>query len=154
MRSVMGKLSSKEHKKVAVSVMGIYRVDQKIHIDIIGSCSWNDMKRAVEENLDCRTIISDEEWEQSYEIIKLLAYDRVFRINYDKEGAYKNVVLDESMDHEIMWFCNFLRRRLKKFRGTNKNALLLHIKETEFRFNNRGRSLYTKLLTSFRKKPL
>ena len=37
-------------------------------------------------------------------------------------------------------------------RGINKKTFLLHLKECEFRFNNRGDDLYLKILEIIRKK--
>ena len=44
--------------------------------------------------------------------------------------------------------------RLVKFKGMNKNMFELHLKECEFRFNNRKHNLYKILLKIFRKNPL
>ncbi|NMB57298.1 IS1595 family transposase, partial [Candidatus Beckwithbacteria bacterium] len=41
-----------------------------------------------------------------------------------------------------------------KFRGMNRQLFKLHLKETEFRFNNRNNNLYKLLLKMFRENPL
>ena len=46
------------------------------------------------------------------------------------------------------------KTRLVKFKGMNKNMFNLHLKECEFRFNNRKQNLYSILLEIFRKEPL
>ncbi len=51
-------------------------------------------------------------------------------------------------------FWQFCRERLAKFRGISADNTLLHLKECEFRFNNRHRDLYRMLLQHFRKHPL
>ena len=55
---------------------------------------------------------------------------------------------------ELSHFGDTAKTRLSKFRGMDKNMFKLHLKECEFRFNNRGKDLYKILLDNFRKEPL
>lgn len=43
-------------------------------------------------------------------------------------------------------FWSMMRSRMVKFRGLNASTIYLHVKETEFRFNNRERDLYDLLI--------
>ena len=56
------------------------------------------------------------------------------------------------MEQRIFW--GIAKTRLSKFRGIRKDKFLLHLKETEFRFNHRKEDLYHLLLEEFRKNPL
>jgi len=47
-----------------------------------------------------------------------------------------------------------LKRRLSKFNGMNSEKFILHLKESEFRSNNRENDLYQILLKLIRKNPL
>ena len=51
-------------------------------------------------------------------------------------------------------FWGYAKTRLFKFRGMNKNLFELHLKECEFRLNNKEGDLYKILLGMFRKEPL
>ncbi|MCL5875851.1 MAG: hypothetical protein M1114_05255 [Candidatus Dependentiae bacterium] len=51
-------------------------------------------------------------------------------------------------------FCKYTRHRLKKFRGIRKNALFLHLKECEVRYDHEGKKLYEYLLQIFQNNPL
>jgi len=51
-------------------------------------------------------------------------------------------------------FWGYAKTRLAPFRGIHKIAFLLHLKECEFRFNNRDENLYLLILDILRKKPL
>lgn len=55
---------------------------------------------------------------------------------------------------EVDIFWGLLKSRLIKFRGLNVNTLMLHVKETEFRFNNRNRELYDMVLSILNNRPL
>ena len=56
------------------------------------------------------------------------------------------------MELRISW--GIAKVRLYKFRGMNKETFYLHLKECEFRFNNRYKNLYLLLLKMFRNNPL
>ena len=51
-------------------------------------------------------------------------------------------------------FWSYFKRRLAKFNGVPKRTFYLHLKETEFRFNNRGKQRYQRLLELLRENPL
>lgn len=56
----------------------------------------------------------------------------------------------DDLDH----FWAMLRSRMIKFRGLNSNTLFLHVKETEFRYNNRNKEMFETLLKLVQKRPL
>ncbi|MDE5018913.1 IS1595 family transposase, partial [Francisella tularensis subsp. holarctica] len=39
-------------------------------------------------------------------------------------------------------FCSFYKRRLAKFNGLSDDKIVLHLKECEFRWNNKDNDLY------------
>ncbi|HEX8377461.1 MAG TPA: hypothetical protein VF602_06545, partial [Pedobacter sp.] len=51
-------------------------------------------------------------------------------------------------------FTDFAGFRLKKLRGIRNDKLILHLKECEWRFNNRNNNLYSVLLEMLRKNPI
>ncbi|HEX3033903.1 MAG TPA: IS1595 family transposase, partial [Thermodesulfobacteriota bacterium] len=51
-------------------------------------------------------------------------------------------------------FWSFAKRRLQKFNGVSKKNFNLHLKECEFRFNNREKDIYKILLNILRKNML
>ncbi|NPV05344.1 MAG: IS1595 family transposase [Syntrophaceae bacterium] len=54
----------------------------------------------------------------------------------------------------IRSFRRYARRRLAKFRGVPGSTFYLHLKECEFRFNCRNRSMYLVVLKLLRENPL
>ena len=50
---------------------------------------------------------------------------------------------------ELFW--SFAKRRLQKFNGIDKNSFDLHLKESEFSFNNRNKDIYKLLLSLLNK---
>ena len=51
-------------------------------------------------------------------------------------------------------FWGYAKNRLVKFKGMNKSMFNLHLKECEFRFNNRKQNFINILLVIFRKDAL
>ena len=51
-------------------------------------------------------------------------------------------------------FWSFARRRLQKFNGVPFHTFYLHLKECEWRFNNRNADLYHELLKLLRNNPI
>ncbi len=62
--------------------------------------------------------------------------------------------LTPAQNHETAAFWGYTKQRLVKFRGISTQNIYLHLKECEFRYNQRERDLYTLMLTYFRKHPL
>ncbi len=56
--------------------------------------------------------------------------------------------------NRIKSFWGRSKSRLSKFKGMHSSTLILHIKECEFRYNNREKELYEVLLKIFRNDPL
>jgi transposase len=72
-----------------------------------------------------------------------------YRINHSKLFAQK-----QNHINGIESFWGYAKNRLVKFKGMNKNMFNLHLKECEFRFNNRKQNIYKILLGIFRKESL
>ena len=51
-------------------------------------------------------------------------------------------------------FWSFTKRRLAQFNGLSDKTFYLHLKESEFRFNNREQNLYKIVLNFLRKELL
>ncbi|MFD2527914.1 hypothetical protein ACFSQD_18970 [Flavihumibacter stibioxidans] len=74
---------------------------------------------------------------------------RLYRRDMLTAGPHSNTNGDD-----ISGFWGLTRNRLMKFRGVNKNTLYLHIKECEFRYNNRNENMHDKLLHLISRHPL
>ena len=51
-------------------------------------------------------------------------------------------------------FWSYCKRRLAKFNGLTNEKFILHLKESEFRFNHRKQGMYKVLLEKIRENPL
>jgi transposase len=76
-----------------------------------------------------------------------------FRKHYRVCGRNKRTRPEAQMNG-IESFGLYANRRLNKFHGIAASTFYLHLKECEFRFNNRSQNIHSLLLKMFREKPL
>ena len=132
-------------------VFGMKKRGDKVYTQIVNNCSASTLVPIIKKlvlNNDDTTIYSDE-WK---------AYDGLVNVGYKKHYRVKhsNDIFSNGRSHinGIENFWGVAKTRLSKFRGIRKDKFLLHLKETEFRFNHRKEDLYHLLLEEFRKNPL
>ena len=96
-----------------------------------------------------KSVIHSDGW-RGYNGLVDFGYKKHFRVHHSKnEFARGNAPING-----IESFWGYAKTRLVKFKGMNKNMFNLHLKECEFRFNNRKQNLYKILLEMFRKESL
>ena len=74
---------------------------------------------------------------------------KLHRINGEGEFTKGKSKIDE-----IDLFWGLLKSRIIKFRGLNTNTTYLHVKESEFRYNNRNTDLFNLVHALIQKRPL
>ncbi|HZY73609.1 MAG TPA: IS1595 family transposase, partial [Edaphobacter sp.] len=95
------------------------------------------------------SVINTDGW-AGYNGLVHLGFDKHLRVEHrDNEFARQGNHING-----IESFWSFAKRHLDRFCGVPKHTFLLHLKETEFRFNHRHQDLYKVLLHSLGKEPL
>lgn len=133
------KLHAKDRRKRGrgaenkVPVFGIKkREDGRVYTQIIKNASKRELlpiiKKLVAKN---NTTIYTDKW-SSYDGLVLDGYKHK-RINHSK--TYSNRKGTHVNGIENFW--SFAKRRLAKFNGVSRKTFLLHLKECEFRYNNK-----------------
>ena len=85
------------------------------------------------------------------------AYDGLVLNGYDHYRVYHSkdeFVRGKSHVNGIESFWSFTKRRLAKFNGLSDKTFYLHLKESEFRWNNRKGNIYAIILKELRINPL
>jgi len=129
---------------------GIYQVDARIHADELSGLEyswvhdWLKRKVTVDENNSHQHRLA------LYAAIADLNSVKIYRTQFQPGSNGKLGIPADEFD--IFW--GMLKSRLIKFRGLNRKTLLLHVKETEFRYNNRNTDLYDVLLAILHNRPL
>ena len=146
MRSTAGVLI---HQYLASLPGGLLKRNGNVYTQVVKNCSKKELEPLILKHTELGTVYSD----------KWAAYDGL--INYKvKEHHRINHGADEfASNHinEIESFWAYAKLRLSKFKGIKRQNFILHLKECEFRFNNRGKKgakLYKILLKMIRENPL
>lgn len=128
-------------------VFGILKRDGKVYVNVVKNCTREQLMPIIEGKvLEGSTIYSDG-W-KSYDGLILNGYDH-YRVYHSKD----EFVRGKAHVNGIESFWSYAKRRMSKFNGLTDEHFHLHLKECEYRWNNRGR-IYDLLLADFRKNPL
>ena len=145
-RRVRGKRGRGAQGKIPV--VGLLKRSGKVYTQIIPNCTKEQLMPILKGKILENTTIYTDGW-KSYDGLVLNGYKH-YRI-YHSENEFargKNHV------NGIESFWSYTKRRMNKFNGIHKSKFLLHLKESEFRFNNRDGNMYKVLLKNFRQNPL
>ena len=146
MRSTAGVLI---HQYLASLPAGLLKRNGNVYTQVVKNCSKKELEPLILKHTGLGTVYSD----------KWAAYDGL--VNYKvKEHHRINHGADEfASNHinEIESFWAYAKLRLSKFKSIKRQNFILHLKECEFRFNNRdkkGAELYKILLKMIRENSL
>ena len=131
-------------------VFGLFKRDGKVYTEIVPDCKAMTLQAIIRGHADIESVIHSDGW-RGYDGLVDLGYEKHFRVSHgDNEfstGSGNHINGIES-------FWGYAKHRLTKFKGIPRDKFVFYLKETEFRFNNRGNNLYKILLKFFRDNPL
>ena len=136
--------------KGKVPVVGLLKRHGKVYTQIISNCTKDELMPILRGKILSKSTVYTDGW-KSYDGLITSGYKH-YRI-YHSENEFargKNHV------NGIESFWSYAKRRLLKFNGIHKSKFLLHLKESEFRWNMRINrvNMYQELLKNFREKSL
>jgi len=129
-------------------VFGILQRGGKVYTEIVPDCAKKTLQGIIRGKVDPGSVVHSDTW-RGYNGLVDMGYKKHFRIKHG-HNEFANV---KNHINGIESFWSYAKRRLQKFHGISRVSFNLHLKECEFRFNNRDNNLYTILLKEF-KKPL
>lgn len=112
-------------------VFGLLKRDGNVYVEVVKNCSKQSLMPIIQGKvLEGSTMYTDG-W-KGYDGLILNGYDhyRVFH-------SHNEFARGKSHVNGIESFWSFAKRRLAKFNGLTDQKFFLHLKECEFRFNNR-----------------
>jgi transposase-like protein len=139
--------SSSNDTKVqgATWVLAIFKINGCIRTEVIENCRRRTLRSVVDGSSDLSSLLPTNGWRGGCALVDL-GNSRYFRLSTGRT--------DPNAFSEIDSFFGYVTRRTAKFRGLHRATRYLHLKECEFRYNNRKGDLYKKLLELLRQKPL
>jgi transposase-like protein len=130
-------------------VFGVLKREGKVYTEIVPNVTKATLQGIIRGKVAPDSVIHSDGW-RGYHGLVDVGYDKHFRVHHGKN----EFVRGNSHINGIESFWSYAKIRLVKFHGLDKRTFNLHLKECEFRFNNRGIDLNKLLLKIFRNKPL
>jgi transposase len=130
-------------------VFGIFKRNGKVYTEIVPDCRRATLQAVIRGRVSLESVIHSDGW-RGYNGLVDLGYKKHFRVNHGQD----EFVQGKSHINGIESFWGYAKTRLFRFRGMSKTTFHLHLKECEFRFNNRGEDLSKLILKILKKYPL
>ncbi len=143
-RRVRGKRGRGASGKIPVFRM--LKREGKVYTQVIKNCIIAQILPIIEQQADREATIYTDGF-KVYDGLVDYGYKQHFRIKHSK-NEFAN---QQNHIHGIENFWELCKVRLTRFRGIHKHKFNHHLKECEFRFNNRDKNLYH-LLNEINKK--
>ena len=126
--------------KEKVPVFGLLKRNGKVYTQIVPDVSRNTLMKIIRSKVVSNSKIYTDSW-RSYDSLVIDGY-RHFRINHSKEfskGKRNHINGIES-------FWSYAKGKMQKHYGISAKRFYLHLKEMEFRFNNRNNQNLAELI--------
>ncbi len=131
-------------------IFGLFKASDKIHTELVNEMYTNKFRDIVRGLWPWETLTYNTDCWYNFDGLIEIGKSKYFRLNQTpRELADK-----QSHLNSIKSFWSFAQMRLLKFRGVARHTFYLHLKECEFRFNNRNKKLYPLVLDLLKEKPL
>ena len=116
-------------------VFGLLKRDGNVYVEIVDNCSKAQLMPIIQGKILQGSTIHTDGWK---------AYDGLVINGYTHHRVYHShdeFVRGKSHVNGIESFWSFAKRRMAKFNGLTDEKFYCHLKECEFRFNNRHKDL-------------
>ena len=130
-------------------VFGLFKRGGQVYTEIVPDCSKKTLQAIVRGKIDVAAMVNTDGW-RGYDGLVDVGFDRHFRVRHGQD----EFVGGAAHINGIESFWSFAKARLQQFKGVPRHTFLLHLKESEFRFNHRYENLYKLLLKLLRQQPL
>ena len=130
-------------------VFGIFKRNGSVYTEIVPDCKACTLQQIIRGHVVADSVIHSDGW-RGYDALVDVGYSKHFRVNHsDNQFADNNNHING-----IESFWSSAKRRLQKFNGVSRKTFYLHLKECEYRFNNRKQNLFRLLLKLLENNPL
>ena len=119
-----------------VIVFGIIERGGTVFTQMVPNCQKRTLIPIIKRHIHTSCVINSDMW-SAYRCLSKLGYKHK-TINHSS-GVF---ALEDVHTNSIENFWGFAKMRLSKFHGMHKESFHLHLKECEFRFNNRNLDVY------------
>lgn len=130
-------------------VLGVLKRGGKVHTQVISNADKENIMPILRGKVLDETTIYTDGWRSYDGLIDVKSFKH-HRVYHSKD----EFVRGKSHINGIESFWSFCKRRMRKQNGVRKDKFVLHLKESEWRWNHRNENTYKILLKKLRKNPL
>jgi len=130
-------------------VFGLLKRQGKVYTEIVPNCRKATLQAIIRGRVALESVIHSDGW-RGYDGLVDVGYAKHLRV----EHGHNEFGFGSRHINGIESFWSFAKRRLQKFNGVPAHTFYLHLKECEWRFNNRHDNLYLQLLKLLRENPI
>ena len=130
-------------------VFGVFKRNGCVYTEVVPDCKRRTLLAVIRGRVALDAVVHSDGW-RGYDGLVDVGYAKHFRVNHSANEFARGT----SHVNGIESFWSYSKRRLQKFNGVPARTFYLHLKECEYRFNQRQRNLYAELLKLLRKHPL
>lgn len=134
--------------KGKIPVVGVLKRGGKVYTKVVENCSRKEILPILKGKILEESTIYTDGW-KSYHGLIYQGFHH-FRIYHSKNEFARG----KNHINGIESFWGFTKTRLQKLRGIRKDKFVLHLKESEWRWNHRNENIYKILLKILRSEPL
>lgn len=129
-------------------VFRIFERSGLVYCEVVPDASRPSLQRVIRKKVAFEAISSTDRW-RSYSGLVELGYGHL-RVDHGRNEFARG----SAHINGIEAFWGYAKIRLARFRGISPATFPLHLKECEFRYNNRGKNLTRLILKNCRESPL
>ncbi|HEV7373690.1 MAG TPA: IS1595 family transposase [Pyrinomonadaceae bacterium] len=130
-------------------VFGIFKRNGCVYTEVVPDCKKATLQAIIRGRVSLNAIINSDGW-RGYDGLVDVGYSKHFRVNHGEDEFVRGLHHVNGIES----FLSYSKCRLQKFNGVSNRTFYLHLKECEYRFNNRNKDLGHLLLKLLEKHPL
>jgi transposase len=130
-------------------VFGIFKRNGCVYTEVVPDCRKRTLQAVIRGRVALDTVIHSDGW-RGYDGLVDVGYAKHFRVDHGQD----QFVRGPHHVNGIESFWSYAKRRLQKFNGVPARTFYLHLKECEYRFNQRTKNLTRELLKLLVRYPL
>jgi transposase len=130
-------------------VFGIFKRNGCVYTEVVADCKKATLQAIIRGRVALAAVINSDGW-RGYDGLVDVGYAKHFRVNHGKNEFVRGTHHVNGIES----FWSYAKRRLQKFNGVAAHTFYLHLKECEYRFNNRNKDLGHLLLKLLESYPL
>jgi transposase len=130
-------------------VFGIFKRNGCVYTEVVPDCKKATLQAIIRGRVTLEAVINSDGW-RGYDGLVDVGYAKHFRVNHGQSEFVRGTHHVNGIES----FWSYAKRRLQKFNGVSNRTFYLHLKECEYRFNNRNQDLSHLLLKMLERYPL